>query len=227
LRASQGVQELMTEPNYEGASFCEFQQKEEARGGLCKWDMRPPVVPWFSTVRDGELGGLSAAGVRGAIEEACSRWEAVCGLSFFEAQSHKHALLVISAGIRGEGPGGTLAWSELPCGPDRQLAQQYDRKERWVIADNAPSNRIDLTRVICHEVGHAIGISHIGSGNLLAPTYSTRINRPQAGDIVEAQARYGRPAEKRKPEPADPPKEKPQGQITLILRPDGLIGWEA
>ena len=209
--------------SYDGKRVCAFEQTSEARSGLCKWDMSPPVVGWFSHISNGELGSLSAAGVKASIQEACSRWEAICGIRFFMASSAREAHIVIGAGIRGEGPGGTLAWSELPCGPDRQLQQQYDRRERWVIADNAPGSKIDLTRVVCHEIGHAIGLPHIGSGNLLAPTYSSRIIKPQAGDIVEAQARYGKPQSNPEPEP---PKEKPQGQVALIFNEDGSVGWE-
>ena len=215
----------MTEHDYDGHLFCAHQDTEEARGGLCKWDMRPARVGVYSHINSGELGTLSANGVRGAIKKACERWEEVCGIQFFYPNSAREAHIVIGAGIQREGPGGTLAWSELPCGPDRQLQQQYDRRERWVIADNPPRGSIDLIRVVCHEIGHAIGISHIGSGNLLAPTYSSRIKGPQAGDIVEAQARYGRPQPKEDPQP-DPDPVKPENQIKLILSPDGVVRWE-
>ena len=54
------------------------------------------------------------------------------------------------------------------------------------------------------ELGHAIGISHIGPGNLMAPTYSSTINKPQSGDIQEAIARYGPPrVQPSEPDPTD------------------------
>ena len=87
--------------------------------------------------------------------------------------------------------GGTLAWSELPNG-NRQLTQKYDTREQWIISAN-PTSGIDAVRVICHETGHALGVGHIQSGNLLAPVYSRQIRKPQSGDVQEMRERYGPP----------------------------------
>lgn len=157
-------------------------------GGDCKWPF-----PMVFVHAEGRLGEVN---VRDAVEQALNGWNAVCGLKLTMATNAQTAHIVVTSG-RIDGPSGVLAWSELPCGFTasqwRQLKQQYDTGEIWTIADNPPSGRIDAVRVICHELGHAIGISHIHDGNLMAPMYSTSIRWPQRGDIAEARARYGLP----------------------------------
>ncbi|NIQ12984.1 MAG: matrixin family metalloprotease, partial [Candidatus Dadabacteria bacterium] len=89
------------------------------------------------------------------------------------------------------------------------LEQKYDTTENWVVLNHPPSNRIDIVRVACHEIGHVIGIPHIGAGNLMAPHYSQQIRDPQAGDISEAVSRYGRPLPTPEPEPTPDPTPEP------------------
>jgi hypothetical protein len=113
-----------------------------------------------------------------------------------------------------DGRNGILAQSELPIGftPQftRQISQLYDTGENWTLSGNPPANRIDLGRVMCHELGHAIGIGHITDGNLMAPMYSTQIALPRNGDVTEARARYGSPA------PVSPPPPPPPGGSLII-----------
>ena len=140
-----------------------------------------------------------------AITWACQQWEAVCGLRFTYCETAfpvaaKSRMLIKCDRI--DGQSGTLAWSELANGRDGQKGQQYDSGEKWV-NDERPNNfEIDLGRVACHEIGHFIGIPHIAQGNLLQPMYDVRIRTPQAGDIREAQSRYGPPTTP-KPPPGD------------------------
>lgn len=132
--------------------------------------------------------------VQAAITWACQQWEAVCGLQFtycesaFPADAKSRMLISCS---RMDGSNGVLAESQLANGQNGQKWQRYDSSERWVNAERPNNFEIDLARVACHEIGHFIGIPHISQGNLLQPTYDQRIRKPQAGDIREAQARYG------------------------------------
>lgn len=145
------------------------------------------------------LPGLAAAEVEAAFVEACQQWSAVCGINLTRSDSPAANIVARSGTGRSnnlDGRGGTLAWSELPCGRSRRatLQQMYDEAEQW--------SRSMAVAVICHEVGHAIGLSHIAAGNLLAPYYDPRITKPQAGDIAEAVKRYGPPQPKPSPAPA-------------------------
>ena len=180
--------------NYDGAAFCQYDSLAKAAGEMCRWPSAD--VPLSVNTA---IGRLSADEVFAAFEIACRRWNAVCGINLSVVRSG--GFINVTTG-RIDGPSGTLAWSELPCGGASRLSQKYDGDENWSSADNAPSSTIDLRRVACHEIGHAIGIEHIGNGNLMAPYYSTAIIQPQTGDIAEAVARYGRPNQ---PPPPPPP----------------------
>lgn len=153
-----------------------------------------------------------------AIKKACAMWEAVCDVTFIycettippEAQS---VMLIKSAPM--DGPGGVLAESELANNRSGTKHQTYDSRESaWVDSETPRQFEMDLVRVAAHEIGHFLGIPHIRQGNLLQATYDLRIRTPQAGDIQEAQARYG-PPRKATPPPVDPP-STPAGVMIQI-----------
>lgn len=183
--------------NYDGTKVCAV--ADHIGGGDCKWPTRDVKV-----FAKGSLGGVD---LENATEQALEGWNKVCGINLsLTANQRASNINVTQGGI--DGPQGTLAWSELPCfggGAVRQLQQKYDTGEMWTVSENPPSNKIDAVRVICHEVGHAIGLSHISDGNLLAPTYNAQIRWPQRGDIAEARSRYGLPREEPKPSPQPSP----------------------
>jgi hypothetical protein len=143
--------------------------------------------------------------------EALADIASVCGIVPRYAPGDPRAR--ISIGVRSiDGSMGVLAESELPCGGVRQCRQWYDTGENWARFDGAGQN-IDILRVMKHELCHALGLPHIGAGNLMAPTYSNSIWRPQAGDIRELVARYGQPA-------AAPPSPPSSGGSAYVIRLD-------
>jgi len=46
--------------------------------------------------------------------------------------------------------------------------------------------------VICHELGHALGLAHLNFGALMAPYYDPNVSKPQAEDIEEISKLYGK-----------------------------------
>lgn len=179
--------------NFDGQVICGFVAM--SAGPQCKW--KTNQITWTII---GQLPGISSEDLFSAYKEAWSYWERVCNLKATYVEND--AMVLMGTG-KIDSEGQVLAWSEMPCGNTKKVEQKYDTSERWIISVSPPNNKIDLVRVACHEIGHALGIPHIANGNLMQPQYDIRIRMPQRGDIVEAIERYGKfvPA----PEPTPPP----------------------
>ncbi len=191
LTSTKNVAEHLEEPR-----MCALPDTMPLSTNVCKWrslDITYDVLAWPNQ--------FSKQAVVDAIGEALGRWAAVCGIRPKYTPGNPAAM--ISVGTRPiDGAYGVLAESELPCGNVQTCHQWYDTGEPWGMFNDAGNgNLIDFIRVATHELGHALGMNHIGSGNLLAPVYSKNIYKPQAGDIAEMVARYGSPAAVTPPPP--------------------------
>lgn len=182
-------------------------------GGLCKWgDSVRPVRYWL----DPALPRLSTPDWRAVARDAFAAWTAVCDIEFERVERSADANWQIVP-HRHDGSSGVLADQELPCGVETRKAIQMrvDRDELWT-AGREPG-RIRALNVLCHEIGHGIGISHVAPSRgqaLMNPTYDPSVPAPLELDVAEARARYGKP----KPPPV-PPGDQPSGdEFVLRLR---------
>lgn len=192
--------------DYDGIVFCA--PKPESVGAVYKWPHRN--ISWGIVA---DIPSLPRDSFRRAVAEAFRSWAAVCGVEPFEAEPGKLANVII--GIQSEQPGSVLADCELPVGKSANgtVRMRIDTQEIWCLSDNPPRDKIDLIRVIRHELGHGLGLSHGPAGCLMAPTYSLRIREPQGWDIMEMRARYGEP----RPEPPEPSEPSdPAGDLELL-----------
>jgi hypothetical protein len=155
------------------------------RSGPCRWPMKR--ITYYSKLN---LRGVTAAQADLAYDTAVAQWSAVCDIEPVRVNDTNLANIYARSGTGKtaglDDRGGTLAWSELPCdvAENMQLDQMFDEAEAWSF-DMAVA-------VICHELGHALGLAHLSNGNLMAPYYDPNVSTPQKGDIAEMVALYGK-----------------------------------
>lgn len=182
--------------------------REFAAGRICKWPIQDLT---YSIV--GYLSEFSREEYEAIVRNAFDAWEKVCGLRA-EFTKSTDANIIVGA-LRGprnnfDGPGGVLAWCELPCSKSvRQVKLMMDIDENWSASKTQGS--ILVGNVLKHEIGHALGLDHIQSGKaLMNATYDPQVTDPLALDVKEAVLRMGkaRPRTQPVPPPADPSGKK-------------------
>lgn len=155
-----------------------------APGHECRWPMKE--IAYCNAI---QLPGMTAEQVLEAYDIAFSQWAQICDIEPRRVTDPKHANIYARSGTGKknglDNRGGTLGWSELPCGvaENVQLDQMFDEAESW-------SFNMAIA-VFCHEIGHALGLPHLNDGNLMAPYYDPKVTAPQKGDIEEMQKLYG------------------------------------
>ena len=146
-----------------------------------------PKITYYSKL---DLPGITPDQADEAYDTAFAQWASVCNIDPVRVTDPNMANIFAKSGAGKKSGlddrGGTLAWSELPCNvsANMQLDQMFDEAEDWSFNM--------AVAVICHELGHALGLAHLSRGNLMAPYYDPNVRTPQKGDISEMVALYGK-----------------------------------
>lgn len=159
-------------------------------GPACQWPQLD--VTYHQQIALAQLGPDRVAAL---YRQAWDFWGAVCGLRPREAlPANVWARSGSGAADQFDAAGRILAWSQLPLGATvtSTMHQVFNTAESW-------DERMFLG-VACHEIGHAIGLSHAPGDCLMNPYFNPAIVAPTLADAAAAQALYGPPAVA----PADP-----------------------
>lgn len=163
----------------------------------------------FSNLLDGGLpGGLTAASLESAIEEALQVWSAVAPLKFVEladsgpapsdtgyAAGNTPILRFGHHYIDGNPNPNTLAHAYYPSPNGLGGDLHFDNGNTWGLTPS--STAIDMIEVATHEIGHSLGIDHEETNDaILNPYYGRRFSGLGSAfllqdDINAVQAQYG------------------------------------
>lgn len=198
----------------------DVQKQTEGIGQLNKWGINN--LTYYLDGYDDMGKDLWSKTCRSAFDEV----ELVCNLKFTEVFNVNTANFIFGLGKgtrdQFDGPSGVLAWNELPPTSNftGQLQGKADIDENW-LGLGQTGRGILFKNVFGHEVGgHGCGLSHTNTPNsLMNPFYSVAIDKPQADDIKQLQARYGKPVQVPGTVPSNP--SIPQNPDELVIRISG------
>jgi hypothetical protein len=182
-------------------------------GPSCKWPHRR--ITWRQALG---LPGLTAQQLQQGFAEGIAPWAEVADIEFVHLPAGTVNIEAVDHAK--DGPDGVLADSMLPCNFTASMTanQRYDSTDRW------PYER--YVKVVRHEVGHALGISHISQrGNIMFPSLDMGVARLGPQDIAEITGRYGKrvgPVPVPPPPGPTPPPPPPGPTPAPTRRPKGL-----
>ncbi len=192
-----------------------------AAGG-CGWG-----TPQLNVYRD--LAPLGVSWANDAYDSGLAMLAKVCGVQFTIVADRSNAHIWAMARPI-DGNANVLAWSEMPCPAPPVppgLEQRYDRGDSAVVA--APAR---LSRIVAHEVGHALGLPHNNNpASLLYPYINSDSGEIADSDPIVPILRqlYGPPVARPDqpptpgPVPIPPPVPAPAPPTGPVLVPDRVI----
>lgn len=181
-----------------GGTFCGVSFEEYAISGVTYSWPRGSRLKWG--IAFSRLGQLSDMDVKDAFTLAFKEIADCCDVSH-EFVTNPNAANIRITTQRLDGQSGVLADCQLPVGnvsvDQTQLLMRLDDSEAWGMYENPPNGRIDLYRVILHELEHGHGLGHkpasIQVPALISPVYSPTMRHLQKADVDEFLRRYGSP----------------------------------
>lgn len=146
-----------------------------------------------------DAGGreISRERIAQAVSDAFSRWSAVSSLKFRMMPDPAEADIVIGAQPGAQGSAFTDVVPGEPIDALRRSIHRaticLDPGRAWKIGFDGDLATYDLTHVVTHEIGHALGLDHPGArGAVMAFKYDESRDGLAAADVLGIRALYGR-----------------------------------
>jgi hypothetical protein len=141
---------------------------------------------WVDAYLDG-IPGLSRADQDDLQIQSLQDFSNTIDVVWTRARNRSEADLIVATGEGRsdgfDGPGGVLAWCEIPNGTDRPITMKFDRSDSWIKSASTGQRGILYGNVDRHEKGHGHGMLHItGPTALLNPIYSPNVGKLLAPD---------------------------------------------
>ena len=159
------------------------------------------TVSWaFST--QGNLIAMTEAPYRAEVVSAFNRWSGVSDIQFAMQPDNTAADIIIGWNTL-DGPGsilGQATWQSTSGGPNlgqvRKVVIEVDTADYTRSASNAAVQTTSFEMVVAHEIGHALGLDHDGSGAALLNAALPNLGDYSgfdldASDIAAIQILYG------------------------------------
>ena len=116
------------------------------------------------------------------VREAFQRWETVADITLKEITNVEQSDIVLLVGDIGPGAVAYPPFVDEKC---QAIAGQ-------VIFDIPTRNSCDrFMNLALHEIGHVLGLGHVGSDNVMNPDWDDTVTELQPGDIAGIQSIYG------------------------------------
>lgn len=171
-------------------------------GATVSWSLMPSGTSCsqeFAGCTITSFADAMPVGWQSAVNAAFAMWSSVANLTFVQVADDGAAFntATTSGDIRlglhvFDGAFNILAHGYYPPVNGGSAAGDihFDIAENWKIGLGGPG--FDITQVLAHELGHALGLDHTGVANsLMNPFYSEAFYGPQADDIAGMQFIYG------------------------------------
>lgn len=193
--------------------------RDDAFTEAARW--RKEELAWWPERYLEGIPGLSRLDQDDLQTESLKDFEAYVKVRWRKAASRSQADLIVSTGEGRadgfDGPGGVLAWCQIPPGDDRPITMKFDRSDRWIRSADAGTRGILYGHVDRHEKGHAHGMLHVsGEVALLNAIYNPNVGTLRPADI---KALYALGYAKAEPPPTPPTPGKPG----IVLEFDGPV----
>lgn len=166
------------------------------------------------------FSGLSRSDQDDLQRQVFDNYEETIDVKWSRVSNRNQANLIISTGEGRsdgfDGPGGVLAWCQLPNGTSPQIIMKFDRSDTWIKV-LAGQRGILYPNVLAHELGHGHGMNHInGPVALLNPIYNPSVGKLLQTDI---DALFSLGYARAIPTPNNPSPGKTKTTITLDFDP--------